>query len=130
MAVAAFLIGFVSLFLGGFKVIIFLISKLMGAQKITANVVEYKKINGNNNRMYLTIDHEKAPQQIWLDEMIQFKNGEPEIAVGAPIEVYWVAGRRTAMRADTLKRNAVSIAIDIVAITAGIILMFAGAAID
>ena len=71
----------------GFKIIIFWIKKLTGAQKFTVTVAEFKNINGSNNRMYLAIDHEKAPQQIWLDEMIQFKKGEPEIAVSAAIEV-------------------------------------------
>ena len=110
--------------------IIFLISKLMGAQEITATVGSYKKINGKNYRMYLTVNHEKAPEQLWLDEMFQINEAHPDPAVGSVIEVFWVPGRRTAMRANTLKRSAISLVIGLAAIIIGIVLTFIGASVE
>ena len=80
--------------------------------------------------MYLTIAHEKAPAQLWLDEMIQIKDDKPELEVGGTIKVYWVPGRRTAMRADAVKRGVISLAAGLTAIIVGIALMFVGASVE
>lgn len=82
MGIAAILNGFIIILTGGLKVIILLIQKLFGAQKFTAAIAVYKKLNSNDHRMYLTINHEKAPEQIWLAETIKMKDGKPAKAVG------------------------------------------------
>ena len=130
MAVSAFLIGFASILTGGLKLLILGIKKLMGAARYTATITEYKQLNGKDQRMYLNIDHERAVTQMWLDEFVHFKNGKPEKAVGETIEVYWIPGRKTATRADFPKRNVITMLIGVAAIAIGVILMFAGTAME
>jgi len=130
MGIAAILIGFIIILTGGLKVLILLIQKLFGAQKFTATIAEYKKLNGNDHRMYLTIEHEKAPAQIWLAETIRMKDDKPAEVVGSSLEVYWIPGKKTVMRADTVKRGVISLAVGVAAIVVGIVLLTIGASVE
>ena len=80
--------------------------------------------------MYLTIEHEKAPAQIWLAETIRMKDDNPAKAVGSSLEVYWIPGKKTGMRADTVKRGVISLAVGIAATIVGIVLLTIGAYVE
>ena len=80
--------------------------------------------------MYLTIEHEKAPAQIWLAETIRMKDDKPAKAVGSSLEVYWIPGKKTVMRADSINRGVISLAVGIAAIAVDIVLLAIGASVE
>ena len=80
--------------------------------------------------MYLTIEHEKAPAQIWLAETIRMKDDKPAEVVGSSLEVYWIPGKKTVMRADTVKRGVISLAVGVATIAVGIVLLAISASVE
>ena len=95
------------------------IKKLLGAQKFTATVAEYKKLNRQDYRMYLNISHENAPEKIRLNEMVQFEKGKPELEIGEELSVYWIPGKKTAMRVAQPSDAVVSMLIGLLAVFIG-----------
>ena len=104
---------------GGLKLLSLWIKKLQGAQKFTATVAEYKKLNRQDYRMYLNISHEKAPEKIRLNEMVQFQKGKPELEIGEELSVYWIPGKKTAMRVAQPSDAVVSMLIGLLAVFIG-----------
>ena len=86
-------------------------------------VAEYKKLNRQDYRMYLNISHENAPEKIRLNEMVQFQKGKPELEIGEELSVYWIPGKKTAMRVAQPRDAVVSMLI-------GLVLTFIGFAIS
>ena len=111
--------GIMAFFGGGLKLLSLWIKKLQGAQKFTATVAEYKKLNRQDYRMYLNISHEKAPEKIRLNEMVQFEKGKPELEIGEELSVYWIPGKKTAMRVAQPSDAVVSMLIGLLAVFIG-----------